>query len=350
MNQAPTTSSVDMTIPSSSPTSKQEEPQLTLWQATKSFWKDFFSFRGRVDRTQFWLSFVMMLIITSGLQALYILIDAIYSLFFLSDGNFLSIIRFYQFQQVSGSIYGIISLILLCVFYVGFYLLGIRRLHDINHSGYWMLFNLIPLPFLLLTILIPTDLLLAYFTIIISLIIEIGLLYFFVQASDKNNAYGAPPANAAIQGDSNTLTIKGILREYWNKDILQLKPPVSRGFYAVSSISLYILTMVLFLAFSAIGSSLLTLTSGSRIAVYITIFLLGITGIAFSVLSLLLTIRRLHSAGWRAWWILLPLIPVCLTLFMMVIQSTALAFFANCIQSVILIFYLYVLSLPVKTK
>lgn len=81
-------------------------------------WKKFADFKGRSRRKEFWLFWLINSMI-SGLL-----------------------------QQVTGSL-GIAGTIILVVFGLAIILpmiaVGIRRMHDINKSGWWVLINLVPL-------------------------------------------------------------------------------------------------------------------------------------------------------------------------------------------------------------
>lgn len=80
-------------------------------------WKKFADFKGRSRRKEFWLFWLINSMI-SGLL-----------------------------QQVTGSL-GIAGTIILVVFGLAIILpmiaVGIRRMHDINKSGWWVLINLVP--------------------------------------------------------------------------------------------------------------------------------------------------------------------------------------------------------------
>ena len=110
------------------------ETSLTLQAAARLLWKHKFSCIGRMTRTEFWLSEILLVITSLCISA------GIFLLMFLS----LSIYEGTLFA-------GVVSLFLLFILgLIGFMLfilqiiLCIRRLHDIGKSGWWAAIIWIP--------------------------------------------------------------------------------------------------------------------------------------------------------------------------------------------------------------
>lgn len=86
-------------------------------QAIRSFWGNYFNFSGRATRTEYWLYFLLYFVVSSfviGIPAS--------SKFWLIKVPF-----------------SIIGFIWVTVHFIGFLSLVIRRLHDSNKSGWWLL-------------------------------------------------------------------------------------------------------------------------------------------------------------------------------------------------------------------
>ena len=114
----------------------------------KCFWK-YFSFSGRANRCEFWSFTSFVLMIAMGLIFLQILLspEAILE----NINNFLSVSLWFIF-----CFFPLLSV-------------GVRRLHDIDFSGWWMLLSLFP----------PLHIVL--------------LLFFLLPGSNRINSYGEEP-------------------------------------------------------------------------------------------------------------------------------------------------------------
>jgi len=98
-------------------------------EAISSFWTNYVTFRGRARRLEYWFVALFLFLATLGATILDIAIfsDAL--------GEFL---------EDSGGLGVIGALLTLAVFLPSLSLL-VRRLHDTNRSGWWVLIGLIPL-------------------------------------------------------------------------------------------------------------------------------------------------------------------------------------------------------------
>jgi uncharacterized membrane protein YhaH (DUF805 family) len=85
-----------------------------------------FSFDGRINRARFWTGIVVLLVI-------YIILVAINVVIGLAFGN-----------SAITTIVGIISLIIYVAMIWPSVALGVKRFHDRNKSGWWVLISLVP--------------------------------------------------------------------------------------------------------------------------------------------------------------------------------------------------------------
>ncbi len=106
---------------------------MNLIQSIKSAYKNYWNFRGRASRSEFWYFYLFEILGWIILSAVEVTLTAIFA---------------YQQSLVSTPILFAIW-VLRILFYIFNLIpnlfLTIRRLHDTNHSGWFVLINLIPL-------------------------------------------------------------------------------------------------------------------------------------------------------------------------------------------------------------
>ena len=94
---------------------------------TKLDWKFlFFTLRGRISRTMFWIGFLVLSALTWGPVLLFGAIDPPTS------------------PGPQEAILGVAALLWLILFVFGDIPIGVKRLHDLNMSGWWILFKFLP--------------------------------------------------------------------------------------------------------------------------------------------------------------------------------------------------------------
>ncbi|MEM6410535.1 MAG: DUF805 domain-containing protein [Pseudomonadota bacterium] len=121
---------------------------ISFADASVLFWKRAFDFQGRSSRAEYWWAYLMLIII-------YVAAIAI--------GTILSSI------PIVGAIFGIAILIFYLAIIIPSIAVGIRRLHDTDKTGWWLLLSLIPL-------------------------VGLVLLFFFCQRGTEGpNTYGEDP-------------------------------------------------------------------------------------------------------------------------------------------------------------
>ncbi|MDO4412116.1 DUF805 domain-containing protein [Cutibacterium sp.] len=97
---------------------------MSFGRAIKLFFKNYAVFRGRASRSEYWWTFLFLVLVSSVLEA----INAVTA----SPGHESSL------YLVLYAIWGLGTLIPSLA-------IQVRRLHDTNRSGWWVLINLIPL-------------------------------------------------------------------------------------------------------------------------------------------------------------------------------------------------------------
>jgi len=104
--------------------------------------KKYAVFGGRARRSEFWMFVLINFMLGVAIQ---ILIGFSINFGGSSSGSIISIL---------GSLWGLYSLAIL----IPYLAVSIRRLHDTNHSGWWLLINLVPLAGLIVSIIfLATD-------------------------------------------------------------------------------------------------------------------------------------------------------------------------------------------------
>lgn len=89
--------------------------QVGMGEAVRLFFSNYINFEGRSNRGEYWWAFLAILLISMGLSA----IDAMLGI------------------QLLGATFSLATL-------VPGIALGVRRFHDIDKSGWWLLIGLIP--------------------------------------------------------------------------------------------------------------------------------------------------------------------------------------------------------------
>lgn len=118
-------------------------------QAAKAFWTNYANFNGRASRSEYWWAYLSIFLIA------------------IAVGLFVGLL-----SGVSSTLSGIVAIVL-GIFYLVIIIpsisIGVRRLHDVDKSGWLMLLCIVPL-------------------------ISLVLLYFFViKGTDGPNRFGADP-------------------------------------------------------------------------------------------------------------------------------------------------------------
>jgi uncharacterized membrane protein YhaH (DUF805 family) len=122
---------------------------MTLTQSVSSCFKNYATFKGRASRSEFWFFYLFQIIVMVVLSII---------MGIGADSGSATI------AMLGGGLYGIFSLAIFLPTLAVF----VRRLHDVNRSGWWLLIN---------------------FTIIGIFV----LLYWYCKAGDNNeNNYGLP--------------------------------------------------------------------------------------------------------------------------------------------------------------
>lgn len=137
-------------------------------RAFTDFFKNYLNWRGRTGRKGFWIFFFINIVVIGVLKIL----DRYTAVYLLG----------FSWQEVrdTNGIYTVTMLYILVTFIPGI-MLSIRRLHDIDKSGWWFLISFIP--------------------VIGSLV----LLYFACLKSDADNRFGPQPTD----GYTNNMPVVG---------------------------------------------------------------------------------------------------------------------------------------------
>ena len=168
-----------------------DENDMTLCESFLRIIKGTFNFKGRTTRHVFFLGMGALYFGVSVIQAIGgALIDGIYGAalikllqvapFLLSDANMIEAYVQSQFGAPLAGIYAVVLLLFalayLCTFC--FIAAGVRRLHDIGRSGWWVLLGFVPL-------------------------LNLIFWYFMIQPSSADTTYG--PQAVANQAPANDL-------------------------------------------------------------------------------------------------------------------------------------------------
>jgi uncharacterized membrane protein YhaH (DUF805 family) len=98
-------------------------------EAISSFWNNYVTFKGRARRSEYW--FAALFLFLASLAA------TILDVALFSD-------QFGEFLEASGGL-GVIGVLWALAVFLPSLSLLIRRLHDTNRSGWWVLIGLVPL-------------------------------------------------------------------------------------------------------------------------------------------------------------------------------------------------------------
>ena len=124
-------------------------------------------FSGRARRKEFW-SFVLLMIVVSIVASI---VDGILGM-----------------STLIGGVYGPVTFLAALFFVIPQFSAGIRRLHDTNRSGWWMLLGCVPIAVMLIIILTR-----SYSLGLLNLVVLV-LIYFWVLDGTKGpNQYGPDP-------------------------------------------------------------------------------------------------------------------------------------------------------------
>lgn len=328
---------------------QQANPQeLTIGSAHGRFKAKPISFKGRVSRSEFYLT---TLLVPWGIEILALLILTLgggISGFLSSPGNPTT------WPLAIGGILFVIIQIALFLSLLGY---SIRRLHDIGNRGWWVLISLIPV------------------------IGQAILLYKFLSPSNPgSNAYGEQPVETLPmnpEADENQLTLWGNLKATL-KQAFTFKGRTSRHqytlalgaaylFYVVVSLAVgFITNLVQGLAIIDIYQKAPFLLSSSQIVEmymmqeYGTI--LSLVGLLFLLATIILfilflafisaSVRRLHDAGKSGFYMLLPVALAFSSILVFVVavasQNPDLLFLIVILQLAHFLTSLYILYLLIK--
>lgn len=94
--------------------------------AFKDFWKRYWDFRGITSRRDYWMAVLVNIIVCA----------VVYTVIFYA-GYFA-----FKISELLGKIIGVVLFIAPMVIIIPSLSMTVRRLHDINRSGWWLLLNL----------------------------------------------------------------------------------------------------------------------------------------------------------------------------------------------------------------
>lgn len=140
--------------------------------------KKYSDFTGRARRKEFWMFMLLMIVVSLVAST----IDAMLNMSGLVLG-----------------VYGPLSLIVLVAFLTPQFAVSVRRLHDTNRSGWWVLLGFVPVATLLLSRTTGIGIL------NILAVVALVLIYFFVLEGTKGpNQYGPDPKGSQAAAPSAT--------------------------------------------------------------------------------------------------------------------------------------------------
>ena len=114
-----------------------QERSTSMLGAYKSYWTNYFNFKSRTSRKNYWLVVLANFIVSFILSFLLTLI-------FGNSSDVSSAKTIEELMEVLRNPAGIISLIWTCVNVIPNISIDVRRLHDVNKSGWFIFINLIP--------------------------------------------------------------------------------------------------------------------------------------------------------------------------------------------------------------
>ena len=110
-------------------------PHVDFGLAIKLFFKNYAVFRGRASRSEYWWVVLFNLIISIAVQALVAMVQGAGLLSALTSRS-----RSESFAiSTSGVVFAMLPLVWLLAIIIPCLALTVRRLHDVNHSGWWVM-------------------------------------------------------------------------------------------------------------------------------------------------------------------------------------------------------------------
>ena len=126
----------EMSNPYSDPVAENHRrPYVDFGLAIKLFFKNYAVFRGRASRSEYWWVVLFNLIISIAVQALVAMVQGAGLLSALTSRS-----RSESFAiSTSGVVFAMLPLVWLLAIIIPCLALTVRRLHDVNHSGWWVM-------------------------------------------------------------------------------------------------------------------------------------------------------------------------------------------------------------------
>ena len=140
--------------------------------------KKYADFTGRSRRKEFWF-FVLLMIAVSVVANI---IDGILGM-----------------STLIGGIYGPVTLLAALFFVVPQFSVGVRRLHDTNRSGWWVLLGCVPIAVLVLVMLTG-----SWSVGLLNLVVFVLLYFYVLEGTPGPNQYGPDPKGAEAAAPSAT--------------------------------------------------------------------------------------------------------------------------------------------------
>lgn len=161
-------------------------------EAIKLFFVNYVNFKGRSTRSEFWFAYLFQFLVRFGVSFIFSFLG---SIFFISSSSVMSGVSSFSFAR---TLVGIVDLAM----FLPALSIGVRRLHDIGRSGWWILLEfsvylLVP-GFTIFALLNPILMNLEIFLILLlicllaSLAGVIVLIIMWCRPSDGANKWGAP--------------------------------------------------------------------------------------------------------------------------------------------------------------
>lgn len=284
-------------------------PRANFKQILKEYFLEPFKWNGRTSRRTYWLSviIVFLLMIIMSFFMLTALISGILGNFNDATG----VNEGMNGLKVTALISLIIALFIFTWTFISSLGMSIRRLHDLNYSGYWYWLTLIPFG-------------------------NLFLFYLFLQPSIQRpvrwgsylskESYGPEPDKAYYNQEYSTdldvpvrhdLTVIQMLKEQYFH-IFTWKTRATRSTFWFGSIcNLGILLLSMYISsitgkissFYSLSNNRLDWLYSSGLYGYLLLIPFLILSIWAVLSQLALLIRRLHDTGHKAWWLLLIIFP-----------------------------------------
>jgi uncharacterized membrane protein YhaH (DUF805 family) len=232
---------------------------MNLLQTYRQTWKKSFDYKTRSSRKEYWTFFFITLGVVITFSFVMINIDSF---------------------VISSILAMLLTIVFLCMVAANI-ALSVRRLHDIDFSGWWYFITFIPL---------------------------VGLLFLIVTAllpgTPSDNRFGAEPKEAYLTtpstpDDLNSMSIKRIYIRAWKKTFDYKSRSIRKEYWAFFLINSIIFTLTLLIVMY-----INSMTISSDLEVFLIIFFFCST-----IASIAMGVRRLHDIDFNGWWILIHLIP-----------------------------------------